>query len=80
MIGALIGVVLMVIAVAVVGVVALAALGMVIGLAVAVLALAAKVLPFVLVGWLAVKLIRRVERPRGILTSSDRAWLDSPGY
>ena len=80
MIGALIGVVLLVVAVAVLGVVALAALGVVIGLAAVLVTLAFKAIPFLLLGWLAVKLIRRAERPRGILTSSDRIWLDSPGY
>lgn len=80
MIGALVGVILAAVAIVVLGVVAIAALGMVIGLAVALLALAVKAIPFLLVGWLAVKLVRRVERPRRILTSSDRIWLDSPSY
>jgi len=80
MIGALMGVILALVAVVVLGVVALAAVGVVIGVAVALIALAVKAIPFLLVGWLAVKLIQRVERPRRILTSSDRAWLDSPTY
>ncbi|HSU12592.1 hypothetical protein [Longimicrobium sp.] len=80
MIGALFGVVLLMVAVVVLGVVAIAALGLVIGLAAALVALAFKAIPFLLVGWLAVKLIKRAERPRGILSSSDRVWLDSPSY
>jgi hypothetical protein len=79
MIGALMGVILALVAVVVLGVVAVAAIGVVIGLAVALIALAVKAIPFLLVGWLAVKLIRRVERPRAI-SSSDRVWLDSPSY
>ena len=47
----------------------------------ALVGLAFKLVPFLLLGWLAVKLIRRVERPRrGVLSASDRAWLDSPSY
>lgn len=55
----------------------------------AVFGLAVKVLPLLLVGWLAVKLIRRAERPRSVLpvpvrpaaahplTRADEEWLDS---
>lgn len=79
MIGALIGVILAAVAVIVVGVAAVAVIGVVIGLAAAVLALAAKAVPFLLIGWSAVKLVQRIERPRAI-SSSDQAWLDSPSY
>ncbi len=77
MIGALIGP-----AVAGVAIVAvIAVLGLVISLVVAMVALSFKVLPFLLLGWLAVKLIRRVERPRrGALSPTDLRWLDSPTY
>ncbi|HEX8246060.1 MAG TPA: hypothetical protein VF541_21270 [Longimicrobium sp.] len=77
MIGALIGLLLAVVALVAV----FAVLGIVIGLTVALLGLAFKVLPFLLLGWVAVKLIQRAERPRhGVLTAADRRWLDSPSY
>ena len=43
-----------------------------------VMALAFKVLPLLLVGWLVVKLVQRGERSsaRSRLSSSDRRWLD----
>jgi len=77
MIGALIGAIVAVVAaVAVIGVFVA-----VLGVVMAMLALAFKVLPFLLLGWLAVKLVRRVERPRRDgLSAADRKWLDSPSY
>lgn len=69
--------------------VALAVLGVVFGLAFGALGLAVKLLPVLLIGWLAVKLLRRAEAPRsGLpvpvrapeaypLTRADRDWLDS---
>jgi hypothetical protein len=77
MIGAIVGVIAaLVVGVVVIGVV-LALLGIVFGLAVGLLALAVKVLPIVLIGWLVVKVIQRAERPRGALSASDQRWLDS---
>ena len=77
MIGAIVGVIAaLVVGVVVIGVV-LALLGMVFGLAVGLLALAVKVLPIVLIGWLVVKVIQRAERPRGALSAADQRWLDS---
>ena len=77
MIGALFGLLVAVVAFVAV----LATLGIVIGLSVALLGLAFKVLPFLLLGWVAVKLIQRAERPRhGVLSASDRRWLDSHSY
>jgi hypothetical protein len=47
-------------------------------LAVVAVALAVKLLPFLLVGWVVVKLVQQAEkRPRGILSSADQRWLDS---
>ena len=71
MIGAIVGLV----GALVVGVVLLALLGVVFGLVVGLLALAVKVLPIVLIGWVVVKLIQRSERNRA-LGGSDRRWLD----
>ena len=55
--------------------------GLAFGLVGMVLALAFKVLPLVLVGWLVVKLIQRVERPSlasgSRIPDSDRQWLDT---
>ncbi|MFL5540040.1 MAG: hypothetical protein ACJ8J0_13700 [Longimicrobiaceae bacterium] len=73
MIGAIVGL----IGALVVGVVLLALLGVVLGLVVGLLALAVKVLPIVLIGWVVVKLVQRAERPRGMLSAADQRWLDS---
>jgi hypothetical protein len=73
MIGAIVGL----IGALVVGVVLLALLGVVVGLVVGLLALAVKVLPIVLIGWVVVKLVQRAERPRGMLSAADQRWLDS---
>lgn len=56
--------------------VALALVGVVFGLAFSAVALALKVLPFVLVGWLVVKLLQK-NGDRRRLTASDQNWLDS---
>ena len=73
MIGAIVGL----IGALVVGVVLLALLGVVVGLVVGLLALAIKVLPIVLIGWVVVKFVQRAERPRGVLSAADQRWLDS---
>jgi hypothetical protein len=81
MIGALIGLVVLAVVGVVVMAVVLALLGVVIGLLAAAVGLTLKLVPFLLLGWLAVKLVQRAERPRqGVLSASDRRWLDSPGY
>lgn len=81
MISALVGIVVAGIAALVAVTVLLAVVSVVFGLAFGILglmiALAVKVLPLLLVGWVVVKLIQRGERPRGRLSSSDRAWLDT---
>ena len=56
--------------------VAMALIGVVFGLAFSAVALALKVLPFVLVGWLVVKLLQKNGDHRR-LPSSDQRWLDS---
>jgi len=73
MIGAIVGL----IGALVVGVVLLALLGMVLGVVLGLLALALKLLPIVLIGWVVVKLVQRAERPRGVLSAADQRWLDS---
>ncbi|HEX6747974.1 MAG TPA: hypothetical protein VF092_11840 [Longimicrobium sp.] len=81
MIGALVGFVVVAVLAVVALVAVIALLGVVIGVVAGLVGLAFKLLPFLLLGWLAVKLIRRVERPRrGVLSARDRAWLDSPSY
>jgi predicted membrane channel-forming protein YqfA (hemolysin III family) len=76
MIGALVGVIVAAVVAVVVFALVTALFGVVFGLAIGLMALALKVLPFLLVGWLVVKLVQRVERPRG-LSAADRAWLDT---
>jgi hypothetical protein len=82
MVGALISLLVVGIVAFVVLTVLLAIFGVVFGLAFGllglVMALAFKVLPVLLVGWLVVKLIQRGERsvPRSRLSAADRAWLD----
>lgn len=82
MLSALVGLVVAAVVGFVVLTVLLAVLGVVFGLAFGVLglmvALAVKVLPLVLIGWVVVKLIQRSERgSRPAIASSDRRWLDS---
>jgi hypothetical protein len=83
MLSALVGIIVVGIAAIVVLTVLLAIFGVVFGLAFGllglVIALAFKVLPLVLVGWVVVKLIQRGERSahRSRISASDRAWLDS---
>jgi hypothetical protein len=81
MLGALISLLVVGIVAFVVLTVLLAIFGVVFGLAFGllglVLALAFKVVPVLLVGWLVVKLIQRGERPRSRLSAADRAWLDT---
>jgi hypothetical protein len=55
--------------------VALGVAGMVLGLGVALLALTLKVLPFLLVGWVVVKLVGG-GKPRSSISAADRRWLD----
>jgi hypothetical protein len=81
MISALVGIFVAGIAALVAITVLLAVVGVVFGLAFGIvglmIALVFKVLPILLVGWVVVKLIQRSERPRGRLSASDRAWLDT---
>lgn len=81
MLSALVGLFVVGIGAIVVVTVLLAVFGVVFGLAFGllglVMALAFKVLPVLLVGWLVVKLIQRGERGRSRLSASDRAWLDN---
>ena len=49
------------------------------GMMVAGLVMAVKLIPLLLVGYVVVKVIQRVERPRGALTVSERSWLDTRG-
>jgi hypothetical protein len=82
MIGALIGLVVLAVVGVLIVVLAMAMVGVVIGLLAALIGLTLKLVPFLFLGWLAVKLVQRAERPRrrvGI-SMSDREWLDSPGY
>jgi hypothetical protein len=70
------------IAICVVGIVlatlVFAAIAGIFGLVFAVLGLAVKVIPLLLVGWLVVKLVKKAERPRSYpqLSAADREWLD----
>lgn len=81
MLSALVGIIVVGIAAVVVLTVLLAIFGVIFGLAFGlvglVLALAFKVLPLLLIGWVVVKLIQRSERPRSRISAADRAWLDS---
>jgi hypothetical protein len=77
MIGALVGLL-------VAGVVAVFALlmvmlvfGLVLGAVGLMIALAVKVVPFLLLGWIGVKLVQRAERPRAGISAADQHWLDS---
>jgi hypothetical protein len=56
--------------------VGMAVLGAVFGIAVGLLGLALKLLPFLLVGWVILKLVRSGERRRSIGVH-DQRWLDS---
>jgi len=56
--------------------VVMGALGLVFGLGVALLALALKVLPFLLVGWVVVKLVGGGSKPRSSISAADKRWLD----
>jgi len=75
----MIGGLLKVIGALVVGIVLLgvgiAALGLLFGVTMGLLGLTLKLLPFLLVGWVIVKLVQSGERRRS-LGSSDRRWLD----
>jgi archaellum biogenesis protein FlaJ (TadC family) len=83
MLSALVGLVVAAVVGMVVLTVVLAILGVVFGLAFGILgmmiALAIKVVPLVLVGWVVVKLIQRSERKASYasIPASDRRWLDS---
>lgn len=84
MLSALIGLIVVGIVAFVVLTVLLAIFGALFGLAFGLigmaLALAFKILPLVLVGWLVVKLVQRGGRSSGSrsrLTAADRRWLDS---
>ena len=55
----------------------LAVLATIVGLVFAAVALAFKMLPVVIVGYIAVKLLRNREPRRRGLTSADQAWLDN---
>ena len=77
MVAGIVGLVVITVLLALVG----AFFGLAFGLVGMVLALAFKILPLVLVGWLVVKLVQRAERP-GLpggsrLSSSDQRWLDN---
>jgi len=78
--GTMIGGLLKVIGGLVVGVVLLGVvvgvLGMVMGLGVALLALALKALPFLLVGWLVLRLVRGDKSRRPAISAADKRWLD----
>lgn len=56
----------------------MALLGLVLGTVFGLLALAVKLVPILLVGWIVVKLVRAGERRSGgRLSASDRQWLDA---
>jgi predicted lipid-binding transport protein (Tim44 family) len=76
---ALIAIVLAGIALLMVIGVGIAILGALFGLVFAALAAFFKVLPLLIIGWVAVKLIRRFEGRRGTLRGADAAWLDTRG-
>jgi hypothetical protein len=77
MIAALLGLIVAVIAGVVLIGLTVAAFGLMIGLVVGLVGLAFKLLPLVLVGWVVVKVVKHVERPRA-LSGADQRWLDSP--
>lgn len=56
--------------------VVMGALGLVLGLGVALLAFTLKVLPFLLVGWVVVKLVGGGSKPRSSISAADKRWLD----
>jgi hypothetical protein len=75
MIGAIVGLIgALVVGVVVIGLV-LGLLGLVFGLAVGLLGIALKLLPFLLIGWVVVKLVQRSRR-HDALGGADRRWLD----
>ena len=65
----------------VVAVVAIGVLMGVIGLVVGLLGLAIKLVPLLIIGYVVVKVIQRLERPRGgaVTTTSRDSWLDTRG-
>jgi hypothetical protein len=77
MIGALIKLLLVGVAAVVVLGVVLGIVGMLFGLAFGLVALAFKLAPLVLVGYVIFKLVERGNRRRGQISAGDRAWLDS---
>jgi hypothetical protein len=82
MIGAFFGLVALAIAAVVVLVLGVALLAVIVALLAAAVALALKLLPFVFIGWLILRFVRRNDAPRrrvGI-SWSDREWLDSPSW
>ena len=64
------------VALLVMALVAVVAVVGVIGLVIAAVALVVKALPVLLSGYVAVKVIQRVERPRMAMVRSSDAWLD----
>lgn len=80
--GAFFALMALAIAAVVVVVLGVALLAVVVALLAAAVALALKLLPFVFIGWLILRFVRRNDAPRrrvGI-SWSDREWLDSPGW
>jgi hypothetical protein len=57
--------------------VALAVIGIVLGLVVGVISLALHALPFVLIGVIIMKLVRAAREPRPAVSMADQRWLDS---
>ena len=86
MIAGLVALIVAGVAVVLVAALVLAAVGLVIGGMVALVVLAAKAAPLILLGWLAVKLLgggqhrcgrRPLPRSPGRFSNADEAWLDS---
>jgi hypothetical protein len=79
MISALVGLVVAGLVGIVVLVMLMAVLGLVLGAVGMMVMLAFKLVPLVLIGWVVVKLVQRSERGayRTPITASDRRWLDS---
>lgn len=67
------------IAVLVAAVLVLAGIAAMIGLVAALVALAVKAVPLLLLGYFGVTLVRRWERSRPAITPSEAAWLDRRG-
>ena len=76
MIGALMGLLVAGVVGLVVLVALLAVVGLVFGVVGLMVALAVKLIPLLLIGWVVVKLIQKTDHPRYRISAADQPWLD----